>query len=149
MMEQKNETRIDRIEGSIVKLERDLALMASSITNLSGSVGEMSGSVKELVKMYTDQEVMKTDFQHKHSKTEDNVAHLWCSVKDLSEDIRLTNKTMNDTWDELSKRVDILDEHTYRNTFFAKNAGRLIWIAVTALFTITSSVLTYKLTVGG
>ena len=115
------ESRIERIEDAVIKLEKDMAVMTSSITNLTNSVSELSTSMKDLVKLNKDQELLKQEIDYAKSMFRSSLDE---SKKDRVEIWKYVSET--------KQKCLELEKEIMSNSFFTRNATKLGWLFVAA-----------------
>ena len=113
------DSRIERIDDAVIKLEKDMAVMTSSITTLSTSVNKMSGSIEDLVKLYGDQKLLKQEVEYVKESFKTELAESKNCRIQLWKDIV-----------EVRERCISLEKDVLGNTFFAKHATKFGWLIV-------------------
>ena len=113
------DSRIERVEDALIKLEKDMAVMTSSITTLSTSVSKMSGSIEDLVKLYGDQRLLKQEVEHVKESFKTELAEVKRCRTQLWEDVA-----------EVRERCISLEKDVLGNAFFTKHATKFGWLII-------------------
>ena len=94
--------RLDRIEGIVVKLEKEMSLMAASVDSLAHSM-------EKLVDLTTEHRLLKQEVDHKHDMFESSLQGVKANVQWQMETFKEEHKR---DIDAISSRVKEIEERT-------------------------------------